>query len=78
MNPLRIILMSAGGGVILVAALGGFGSAAIWAVMGGVLLVILAAFAKDGGKPQDDAEFAKWKAQREAAQRKDWEKKINQ
>lgn len=45
-NPLRILIMAAGGGVILFAALGAFGGYAVWGVLGGILLLILAAIAK--------------------------------
>jgi hypothetical protein len=45
-NPLRIGLMAVGGGIILLAALGAFSVYAVWGVLAGVLLLILAAIAK--------------------------------
>jgi DNA-directed RNA polymerase subunit RPC12/RpoP len=45
-SVLRIILMAIGGAIILFAALGAFGDYMIWGVLGGVLLLILAAIAK--------------------------------
>lgn len=45
-------------------------------MLGAVLVIVLAAFAKDAA-PKDDREFQAWKAQRDAAQRKEWETKIN-
>lgn len=45
-NPLRIVLMAIGAAIILFAALGAFGEYLIWGVLGGMLLLILAAIAK--------------------------------
>lgn len=75
MSILRILLMSAGGGVILIAAIGGFGGYAVWGLIGGVLLVLLAAIAKESAS-KENAEFVAWKAQRDAQQRKEWESKV--
>ena len=70
MSILRIVIMSFGGGMILLSSLGAFDDYGFWTVLAGVLLLLLAAIAKAPAPTRsrnDDAEFRRWKAQRDQA-----------
>lgn len=45
-SVLRIVLMATGAGALLLAALGAFEGYGLWVIIGGVLLILLAAIAK--------------------------------
>jgi hypothetical protein len=45
-SPLRIVLMACGAGATFLAILGAFNGYALWVIIGGVLLLLLAAIAK--------------------------------